>query len=65
MKWQAPRRERMRLFAAGPSINIFATYFAVILLAFVSTGLVANQEGIHIREIIEGEPAQGSWTCSI
>lgn len=55
---RAPRRERMRLFAAGPSINIFATYFAVILLALVSTGLVANQEGIHIREIIDGEPAQ-------
>ena len=55
---RAPRRERMRLFAAGPSINIFATYIAVILLAFVSTGLVANQEGLHIREIIEGEPAQ-------
>ena len=55
---RAPRRERMRLFAAGPSINIFATYIAVLLLSLVSTGLIANQEGIHIKEIYEGESAQ-------
>ena len=33
---RAPRRDRMRLFAAGPSINIFATYAALILLSAVA-----------------------------
>ncbi|HJM18526.1 MAG TPA: site-2 protease family protein [Candidatus Thalassarchaeaceae archaeon] len=55
---RAPRRERMRLFAAGPSINILATYLVLILLSSVSSGLVAQNEGIHARAIIEGSAAE-------
>ncbi|MCK5868412.1 MAG: site-2 protease family protein, partial [Candidatus Thalassarchaeum sp.] len=39
---RAPRRERMRLYAAGPSINIIATYVILILLSATATGLVAG-----------------------
>ena len=57
---RAPRRERMRLFAAGPSINIIATYVVLILLSSVSSGFVAQNEGIHARAIVEGSAAEES-----
>ena len=34
---RAPLRERMRLYAAGPSINIIATYLALFLLCLLYT----------------------------
>lgn len=55
---RAPRRDRMRLFAAGPSINIFATYAALILLSAVASGLVAEHDGVHARGIVEGSAAE-------
>ncbi len=51
---RAPRRERLRLFAAGPSINIFATYIVLILLSSVASGMVAENEGVHARGIVVG-----------
>ena len=43
----APQRDRLRMFAAGPSVNIVMTYFVVILLAVVSSGLTAKQDGVY------------------
>jgi len=57
---RAPRRDRMRLFAAGPSINIFATYAALILLSAVASGLVAEHDGVHARGIVEGSAAESA-----
>tara|TARA_B100001123_G_scaffold435359_1_gene563694 strand:- start:1617 stop:2633 length:1017 start_codon:yes stop_codon:yes gene_type:complete len=57
---RAPKRERLRLFAAGPSINIIATYIVLILLSSVASGMVAGQEGAHARGIIEGEAADNA-----
>ena len=54
---RAPRRDRLRLFAAGPSINIFATYIVLILLSSVASGMVAEQHGVHARDIIRGQAA--------
>ena len=51
---RAPRRERLRLFAAGPSINIFATYIVLILLSSVASGMIAENEGVHARGIVVG-----------
>ncbi len=56
--WRAPRRERLRLFAAGPSINIFATYIVLILLSSVASGMVAENEGVHARGIVVGGGAE-------
>ena len=39
---RAPRRERMRLFAAGPSINLIATFIVLILLSATANGFVAK-----------------------
>ena len=49
----APRRERLRLFAAGPSINLVATFIFLLILGFVSTGFVASNPGIHAIAIID------------
>ena len=54
---RAPRRDRMRLFAAGPSINILATYVVLIILSSVSTGMAAEHEGVHARDIVLDGPA--------
>ena len=54
---RAPRRDRLRLFAAGPSINIIATYIVLILLSSVASGMVAAHDGVHARDIVEGEAA--------
>ena len=48
----APQRDRLRMFAAGPSVNIVMTYLVVILLAFVSTGLTAKQDGVYALSLI-------------
>ncbi len=54
---RAPRRDRLRLFAAGPSINIIATYIVLIVLSSVASGMVAEHEGVHARGIVEGQAA--------
>ncbi|MEC7706551.1 MAG: M50 family metallopeptidase, partial [Candidatus Thermoplasmatota archaeon] len=56
---RAPLRERMRLYAAGPSINIIATYLTLLLLSAASTGLVASSPGVYASGIIAEEGAEG------
>ena len=49
----APRRERMRLFAAGPSINLVATFVFLIVIGFLSSGFVATNPGVHALAVID------------
>ena len=46
--YRAPRRDRMRLFAAGPSINLIATYIVIILLSDVGILLLILTFGLQI-----------------
>ncbi len=55
---RAPRRERMRLYAAGPSINIIATYIALIMLSAAASGLVASHPGVYATGVIAEEGAE-------
>ena len=55
---RAPRRERIRLYAAGPSINIIATYVALIVLSAAASGLVASNPGVYATGIIADEGAE-------
>ena len=55
---RAPRRERMRLFAAGPSINLIATFIVLILLSATANGFVAKTPGVHATGIIAETGAQ-------
>ena len=55
---RAPRRERMRLYAAGPSINIIATYIALIMLSAAASGMVASHPGVYATGVIAEEGAE-------
>ena len=54
----APRRERMRLYAAGPSINLLATFVVLVLLSATANGFVAQNPGVHATGIIKGTGAE-------
>lgn len=55
---RAPRRERMRLYAAGPSINLLATFLVLVLLSATATGFAAANPGVHASAIIEDTGAE-------
>jgi membrane-associated protease RseP (regulator of RpoE activity) len=55
---RAPRRERLRLYAAGPSINLIATFVVLILLSATATGFAAETPGVHASAIIEDTGAE-------
>jgi membrane-associated protease RseP (regulator of RpoE activity) len=54
---QAPRRERLRMFAAGPATNIFAAVFFLVLLGLISTQFTAANEHVHIQGLVVDESA--------
>ena len=54
---KAPRRERLRIYAAAPSINIVTTYIVLILLSCTASGFVASEPGLHAKGIIIGSGA--------
>ena len=49
---RAPRRERLRMFAAGPATNIFAAFVLLLLLGGVASQLVAKDDFIHVQGIV-------------
>ena len=55
---RAPRRERLRIYAAAPSINIVATYFVILLLSCTASGFVASEPGLHAKGIIVDSGAE-------
>ena len=57
---RAPRRDRLRIYAAAPSINIVATYFILILLSSTASGFVATSPGMHAQAIVIGSGAEDS-----
>ena len=54
----SPRRERQRMFAAGPATNIFAALILMILLGQVAGQFVSSTDGVHSSQIIIDEPAE-------
>ncbi|MEC9393200.1 MAG: site-2 protease family protein [Candidatus Thermoplasmatota archaeon] len=57
---RAPRRERIRLYAAGPSINLLATIVVLVLLSATANGFVAENPGVHATGIIKETGAEES-----
>jgi len=55
---QAPRRERLRMFAAGPATNIFAAMILLLLLGGLASQFAAAEEGVHIRGVVVGTGAE-------
>ncbi len=57
---RAPRRERLRMFAAGPATNLFAAFIMLLLLGGVAGQLVAEEDYVHVQGIIKGEGAEAA-----
>ena len=49
---RAPRRERLRMFAAGPATNLFAAFIMLLLLGGLASQIVAEEDYIHVRGIV-------------
>tara|TARA_Y100000766_G_scaffold262827_1_gene254373 strand:+ start:613 stop:2076 length:1464 start_codon:yes stop_codon:yes gene_type:complete len=54
----SPRRERQRMFAAGPATNIFAAMILMIILGQVAGQFVSQTDGVHSSAIIIDQPAE-------
>ena len=53
----APSKERMRMFAAGPATNIFAAIVCLMFLGGLAGQFVAPDDGVHVRGIVQEEGA--------
>ena len=53
----APSKERMRMFAAGPATNIFAAVVCLIFIGGLAGQFVASDDGVHVRGIVQDEGA--------
>ena len=54
---RAPRRERLRMFAAGPATNLFAAFVLMIMMGMLASQVVAINDHIHVREIVKDSGA--------
>jgi len=54
----ASKRERLRLYAAGPAVNIVASFIAFVLIAMVASQFVALTPGAHASGIVVDGPAE-------
>jgi len=54
----SPRRERQRMFAAGPATNIFAAIILMLLMGSLAGHFGTTQEGVHSSGIIVGTGAE-------
>lgn len=48
----APRRERQRMFAAGPSTNLFTAFILMLLLGGIAGQFAAAEPGVHSTGIV-------------
>ncbi len=53
----APSKERMRMFAAGPATNIFSAIVCLMFLGGSAGQFVASDDGVHVRGIVQEEGA--------
>lgn len=49
---RAPRRERMRMFAAGPATNLFAAFVCLLMLGGLAGQLVSTTPHPHVRALV-------------
>ena len=58
--FRAPRRERLRMFAAGPATNLFASFIMLLLLGGIAGSFVAAEDGVHVRGIVVDQGAHAA-----
>lgn len=49
---RAPRRERMRMFAAGPATNLFAAFVCLLMIGGLAGQMVSNTPHPHARALV-------------
>jgi membrane-associated protease RseP (regulator of RpoE activity) len=55
----APRRQRLRVFSAGPAVNL--SFAVIALLGFAAmVGSVTPVQGVHVASVVKDAPAQRS-----
>jgi|TARA_B100001094_G_scaffold330192_1_gene394812 membrane-associated protease RseP (regulator of RpoE activity) len=54
---KAPRKERMRMFAAGPATNIFAAIVCLLLLGGLAANLTTTNVNPHVQGIVKDSGA--------
>tara|TARA_B100000902_G_C27265151_1_gene893100 strand:+ start:193 stop:1287 length:1095 start_codon:yes stop_codon:yes gene_type:complete len=57
---KAPRKERMRMFAAGPATNLFAAFICLLLLGSLAGNFTASSDNPHVRGIIKDGAADNA-----
>ena len=57
---KAPRKARMRMFAAGPATNIFAAFICLLLLGGLAGNFTSEYDNPHVRGLIKGEGADNA-----
>ena len=50
---KAPRKERMRMFAAGPATNLFAAFICLMLLGGLAANFTSTSDNPHDRGIVK------------
>jgi len=50
---KAPRKERMRMFAAGPATNLFAAFICMLLLGGLAANFTSTTENPHVIGVIK------------
>ena len=54
---KAPRKERMRMFAAGPATNLFAAFVCLMLLGGLAGSLTSSSSNPHVQGIVKDSGA--------
>ena len=54
---KAPRKERMRMFAAGPATNLFAAFVCLLLLGGLAGNLTSANMNPHVQGIVKDSGA--------
>jgi len=55
--FKAPRRERQRMFAAGPATNLFAAFVMLLLIGGIAGQFASSDQSVHVTGIVKGEGA--------
>ena len=55
--FRAPRRERQRMFAAGPATNLFASFVLLLLLGGIAGQFASGDQSLHVKGIVKDEGA--------
>ncbi len=54
---KAPKRERMRIYAAGPTVNLVFSFILILILAIGISGINSTMQGAYSAAIVVDGPA--------